>query len=83
LVILTWRWPVGAVVLLLARRRPVIRRRGVVLHRRRGVIPILDSDSRTVAKTGSGTGFIGEASRRQRGHERWEHRLRDHIARTR
>jgi hypothetical protein len=77
LVILTWRWPVGAVVLLLAGRRPVIwlRRRCVVLRRRRRIIPILDSDNRTVPETGSGTGFVGEPSRRQGDNKRWEHRL--------
>jgi hypothetical protein len=73
LVIVTWRWPVGAVVLLLAGRR--LRRRRVVLHRRRRVIPILDSDRRAVAKTASGTGFVGEAGRRKWDHKRWEHRL--------
>ena len=81
MVIITGRWPVGPIVLLLAerrlRRRPVILRRGrrVVLHRRRRVIPILDSDRRAVAETASGTGFVGEAGRRQWDHKRWEHRF--------
>lgn len=48
------------------------RRRPVIWLRRRRVIPVLD---RAVAETASGTGFVGEASRRQWGHKRWEHRL--------
>jgi len=74
LVIVTRRRPVEAVVLLLAGRRPVIwlSRRRVVLNRRRCVIPILDSDRQAVAETGSGTGFVGKASRRQWDHKRWE-----------
>jgi hypothetical protein len=81
LVIITGRRPVGPIVLLLAerrlRRRPVIwcRGRRVVLHRRRRVIPILDSDRWAVVETASGTGFVGEASRRQWDHKRWEHRF--------
>ena len=78
---MVWRRPVGAVVLLLVEwrlgRPPVIwlRRLCVVLHRRRNVIPILDRESRAVAETGSGTGFVGKASRRQWDHKRWEYRL--------
>ena len=81
MVIITGRRPVGPIVLLLAerrlRRRPVIwcRGRRVVLHRRRRVIPILDSDRWAVVETASGTGFVGEASRRQWDHKRWEHRF--------
>jgi hypothetical protein len=45
------------------------------LHRRRRVIPILDSDRWAVVETASGTGFVGEASRRQWDHKRWEHRF--------
>ena len=58
------------------RRRPVIwlRRRRVVLHRGRRVIRVLDSDRRAVAQTPGRAGFVGEASRRQWDHKRWEHR---------
>jgi hypothetical protein len=73
LVIITGRWPVGPIVLLLAERR--LRRRHVIWRRGRRVIPILDSDRRAVAETASGTGFVGEASRRQWDHKRWEHRF--------
>lgn len=45
------------------------------MHRKRHVIPILDSDRRAVAETASGTGLVGEASRRQWDHKRWEHRF--------
>ena len=62
---MVFRWPVGPIVLLLAERRldrrPVIcrRRRRVVLHGRRRVIPILGSDRRAVSQTAGGTGFVG------------------------
>ena len=80
MVIIAGRRPVGPIVLLLERRlrrRPVIwcRGRPVVLHRRRRVIPILDSDGWAVVETASGTGFVGEASRRQWDQKRWEHRF--------
>src|SRR6516225_385551 len=64
-VVLVFRWPVGPIVLLLAERRldrrPVIwrRRRRVVLHGRRRVIPILSSDRRAVSQTAGGSGFVG------------------------
>ena len=62
---MVFRWPVGPIVLLLVERRlnrrPVIwrRRRRVVLHGRRRVIPILDSDRPAVAQTAGGTGLVG------------------------
>jgi hypothetical protein len=52
-----------------------VRKRRVILHTRRRVVPILDSDRRSVVETGSGTGFVGEASRRRWDYKRWEHRL--------
>ena len=72
MVIIAGRRPVGPIVLLLERR---LRRRPVVLHRRRRVIPILDSDGWAVVETASGTGFVGEASRRQWDQKRWENRF--------
>jgi hypothetical protein len=87
LVIVSWRWPVG--VLLLAERRlrrwPVIwfRRRAIVGLRRRAIVSISDTDRRPVVEPGSRTGFVGEPSRRRRDHKRREHSLWDHIARTR
>jgi hypothetical protein len=73
LVIITWRRP----VVWLSRRAVVWLRRWPVVWVRRGrrVIPVLDSDKRPVVETGSGTGFIGEPSRRQWSHKRREHRL--------
>ena len=73
MVIITGRRPVGPIVLLLAERR--LRRRPVIWCRGRRVIPILDGDRWAVVETASGTGFVGEASRRQWDHKRWEHRF--------
>lgn len=81
MVIITWRWPVGPVVLLLAERR--LRRRPVVWLRRRAIVSISDTDRRPVVEPGSGTGFVCEPCRRRWDHKRWEHSLWDHIARTR
>ena len=65
MVIITWRRPEVWI-----RRWPV-----VWVRRGRRVIPVLDSDKRPVVEPGSGTGFVGEPSRRWRSHKRWEHRL--------
>jgi hypothetical protein len=46
------------------------------------VVPVLDTE-RSIVDTGSGTGFVGESSRRRWGHWRWEPSFWDHIARTR
>ena len=80
-IIIIWGRPVGPVVLLITGKRlkgwPVIliRKRPVVWPRRRAVVPISDTDRRSVVETTSGTGFVSEASIRRWDHKRWEHRL--------
>ncbi len=72
MVIISWRPPI---VCLIRRAVVWLRRWPVWVRRGRRVIAVLDSDKGPVVETGSGTGFVGEPSRRRWSHKRWKHRL--------